>query len=103
MNGPDILNSCAKVYLLLEALLKHRLCQGNRDPKFDVLSQSRKGVFSDTKGTNYNYVTFYTIKCVYPILIGEVVVADAEKEVLGEDTIRHADCDILLPPDNNTD
>ena len=104
MNGPDLLNSCTKVHLLLQALLKHRLCQGNRDPKFDVLSQSRKGVFRDTKGKYYNCY-FYTIKisCVYPILTGEVVIANVEKEVLWEDTIRHADCDILLSPDNNTE
>lgn len=60
-------------------------------------------MFRDTKGTNYNYVTFYTIKCVYPILTDEVVVAAVEKEVLGKDTIRHADCNILFPPDNNTE
>lgn len=32
---------------------------------------------------------------------GEVVVATVESEVLGQSTIRHADCDILLAPSNN--
>ena len=41
--------------------------------------------------------------CVYPIHTDEVVVAAVEKEVLGKDTIQHADCDILFPPDNTTE
>ena len=50
VNGPDLLDSSAKVFSLLKALLVHRLCPGNCDSKFDVLSQSRKGIFKDIKG-----------------------------------------------------
>ena len=67
---------------LVYSLLKHRLCH---DPKFDVLSQSRKGIFKDLKG-------YY--KCVQ-IFTGEVVVAAIEKEVLWDDTILYADCDLF--------
>ena len=50
IEGPSALDSAAKVHSLLETLHNYRLCKGNDDPRFDQLSQSRKGVFKDLKG-----------------------------------------------------
>ena len=46
-------------------------------------------------------IVYCSKSCTTYIIAGEVVVATVESEVLGQSTIRHADCDFLLAPTNN--
>ena len=55
---PDTLNTVSRIASLLRRLSQLKICEGNADDKFQVLSTQHKGVFMDPSGTTLTVNTY---------------------------------------------
>ena len=70
------------------------ICVGNPDTKFEQLALSKKGEFTNARGSYFLYGHV-------PVLIGDIdkgteITAVVESQVTGTATIRHKNCEYLL-------
>ncbi len=94
------LKTVAEILSLLSMLDEVKICDGNPDNKFCVLSAEHKGVFMDPTGiTAISCERFLITVYMYSYLTGSQVSAREEQNTLPYPTTRHRGCEILLPAD----
>ena len=99
---PGHLNTVSQIVSLLTALDSAKICEGNPDAKFHVLSGWIKGVFMDPSGSAL--CTIILCMHVYEMLVrllraGTQATAKWDENTLPYPTIRHRACCMLLTED----